>query len=47
MGSAGLPSFVTVMRHLLIALGFLVGSIAVMGQETPPRLLLSTTSDLK
>ena len=36
MGSAGLSSFVTVMRHLLIGLGFLLGSIAVMGQETSP-----------
>jgi hypothetical protein len=36
MDSRGLPLFVTVMRYLLIALGFLLGSIAVMGQETSP-----------
>jgi hypothetical protein len=33
MNRAGLLSFVTVMRHLLIALGFLLSSIAVKGQE--------------
>ena len=36
MNSAGLSWFVTVVRHLLIGICFLLGSIALMGQETSP-----------
>jgi hypothetical protein len=36
MSRAGLRSFATVIRHLLIALCFLLGFFSVMGQETSP-----------